>query len=102
MGRQHFQFRLGHIALNQAVEEVLDQQETQEQIHDILPQMPQTNLQLEADKCNHPEISMPDANVPEEALSKLQHLLEVKYNAIISKSATDIGRTNLIKLDIPK
>ena len=44
---------------------------------------------------------MPDADVLEEALSKLQQLLEVKYNAIISKSATDIGRTNLIELDIP-
>ena len=84
-----------------AVEEVLDQQETQEQVHDLLPQMAQTNLQMEADKPNHPEISTPNADVPEEALSKLQHLLEVKYNAIISKSATDIGRTNLIELDIP-
>ena len=56
-----------------AVEEVLDQHETQEQVHDLLPQMPQTNPQLEADKPNHPEISMPNADVPDEALSKLQH-----------------------------
>ena len=83
-----------------AVEEVLDPQETQE-VHDLLPQMPQTNLLLEADKPTHPEISTPDTDVPEETLSKLQHLLDVKYNVIISKSATDIGRTNLIKLDIP-
>ena len=94
---------MGHIAQTRqlAVKEALDQQETQEQVHDLLPQMPQTNLWLEADKPNHPEISTPDADVPEGALSKLQHLLEVKYNAIISKAATDIGRTNLIKLDIP-
>ena len=84
-----------------AVEEVFDQQETQEQVHDLLPQMAQTNLQLEADKPNHPEISTPNADVLEEALSKLQQLLEVKYNAIISKSAGDLGRTNLIELDIP-
>ena len=32
-----------------AVEEVLDQQKTKEQVHDLLPEMPQTNLQLEAD-----------------------------------------------------
>ena len=44
---------------------------------------------------------MPGADIPEEAKSKLLHLLEVQYNAIISKSATDIGRTNSIKLDIP-
>ena len=54
-----------------AVEEVLDQQETPEQAHNLLHQMPQTNLQLEADKPNHPEISMPDTDVLEEVLSKL-------------------------------
>ena len=84
-----------------AVEEVSDQQETQEQVHDLLPQMPQTNIELEVDKPNHPEISTPNADVLEEALSKLQQLLEEKYNAIISKSATDKGRTNLIDLGIP-
>ena len=46
------------------MEEVLDQQKTQEQVHDLLPEMPQTNLHLEADNPNHPEISMPDADVP--------------------------------------
>ena len=84
-----------------AVEEVLDQHKTQEQVHDLLPQMPQTNLQLEADKPNHPENSMPNADVPEKALNKLQHLLEAKYSTIVSKSTTHIGRTSLIKLDIP-
>ena len=62
------------------MEEVLNQQETQEQMQDLLPQMPQTNLQLEDDKPNHPEINTPDTNVLEEALNKLQHLQEVKYN----------------------
>ena len=84
-----------------AVKEVLDQQKTQEQVNDLLPEMPQTNMQLEADKPNHPEISMPNADVPEKALNELQHLLEVKYITIVSKSPTDIGRTNLIELDIP-
>ena len=83
------------------MEEVLDQQNTQEQVHNLLPEMPKTNLQLEADKPNHLEISMPDADVPEKALNKLQHLLEAKYRTIVSKSATGIGSTNLIKLDIP-
>ena len=30
------------------IEEVLQPQETQELVHDLLPQMPQTNLQLKA------------------------------------------------------
>ena len=63
--------------------------------------MSQTNLQLEADKPNHPEISTPYADVPEKPINKLQHLLEVKYSTTVSKSATDIGRTNKIELDIP-
>ena len=83
------------------VDEVLNQKETQEQVHDLLPQMPQTNLQLEADKPNNSEVSTPNTDVLEEALNKLQNLLEVKYSTIISKYATDIGRTNLIELDIP-
>ena len=84
-----------------AVEEVLDQQQTEEQVHDLLPEITQTNLQFEADKPKQPEINTPNAEVPKKALLKLQHLLEVMYNSIVSKSATDIGRTKLIELDIP-
>ena len=82
------------------MEEVLDQQQTKEQVHDLLPEMLQS-LQLEADKPKQPEISTPDVEVPKKALLKLQHLLEAKYSSIVTKSATDIGRTNLIELDIP-
>ena len=64
------------------------------------PEMTHTNLQLEAYKPKQPEISTPNADVPKKALNELQHLLEAKYSTIVSKSATDIGRTNLIKLDI--
>ena len=45
------------------VEEVLAQQETQEQVHYLLPQMQQTKLQLEADMPNHPEISTPNTGI---------------------------------------
>ena len=67
----------------------------------LLPHMPETNLQIEADKKDHEKIKMLEADVPEEAKEKLNTLLEGKYNDIVSKSATDIGRTNLIELDIP-
>ena len=46
------------------VEEVLDQQQTQEQVYNLLPEMPQTNLQLEADKPKQLGISTPDEEVP--------------------------------------
>ena len=66
----------------------------------LLP-MPETNLQIEADKKDHERIKMPEAYVSEEAKQKLNTLLEGKYSNIVSKSATDTGRTNLIELDIP-
>ena len=83
------------------VEEVLTPQERQEQVHNLLPKMLQTNLQFEADKSKELEISTPDADVPRGALLKLQQLFETKYSSIVSKSAIDIRRTNLIELDIP-
>ena len=67
----------------------------------VLHEMPQTNLELEADKPKQPEISTPDAEVPKKALIELQHLQEAKYSTTVSKFATDIGRTNLIEFDIP-
>ena len=84
-----------------AVKEVLEQQQIPEQVHDLLPEMPQTNMQLEADKPKQTEISTPDAEVPNMALIKLQHPLEARYSTIASKFATYIGRTSLIELDIP-
>ena len=59
-----------------------------------------TNLQLEPDTPNVSKC-IPDANILEIARKRLQELLDVKYNSIVSKSAADISRTNLIELDIP-
>ena len=63
--------------------------------------MPETNLQIEANEKDHKRIKTPEAYVSEEAKEKLNTLLEGKYSDIVSKSAIDIGRTDLIKLDIP-
>ena len=40
-------------------------------------------------------------DIPKEARTKLQEMLDKKYLHIISQSIKDIGRTNLIKLGIP-
>ena len=67
----------------------------------LLPQIPQnTNLQLEPDTKGLAS-SIRDANIPEVARMKLWELLDQKYLQIISQNATDIGRTDLIELDIP-
>ena len=61
--------------------------------------MPQTSLQIEADKKDHPRVKMPEAYLSKETKEKLYTLLKEKYNSIVS--GTDIGQTNLIELDIP-
>ena len=59
-----------------------------------------TNLQLDPDTLNVTR-SIQDADITELARKQLLELLDVKYKNIVSKSATDIGRINLIELDIP-
>ena len=58
-----------------------------------------TRLQPEPDSKGLPG-SIPDVDIPEEARMKLRDLLEKKYLNIISQNVMDIGRTNLIELDI--
>ena len=57
-------------------------------------------MQLEPDT-KSPLRSIPDAAILEEAWVQLQELLDRKYINIISQTATDLGRTNLIELDSP-
>ena len=67
----------------------------------VLPKMPGTsNLQLEPDTSDAVK-SIQDTVIPKVARGRLQQLLDIKYNNIVSKSAADISRTNLIELDIP-
>ena len=40
-------------------------------------------------------------DIPDEARDKLKELLNINYASIMSQTAMDIGRTNLIELDIP-
>ena len=63
--------------------------------------MLESNLQIEADKKDYERIKTLEAGVPDEAKGKLNTLLEGQYNDKVSMSATDIGRTSLIELDIP-
>ena len=67
----------------------------------LLPQILQnTSLQLEPDTKSLAS-SIPDVDIPNEARTNLQELLNRKYIQIIAQYAMDIGRTNLIELDIP-
>ena len=42
---------------------------------------------------------IPDAVIPDDTRDKLKELLNLKYANIVSQTATDINRTNLIELD---
>ena len=75
--------------------------EANRQHKDLLPPMPKWNLQIKANKKDYDRIKMPEAPVPDEAKRKLNTLLEEKCWDIVSKLAMDIGRKNLIELDIP-
>ena len=67
----------------------------------LLPQiLHNTRLQQELDSKSLSR-SITDVDIPEEARMKLRDLLEKKYHHIMSQNMTDIGRTNLIELDIP-
>ena len=59
-----------------------------------------TSFQLEPDT-KSPLRFIPDADIPEEGRVWLQELLDSKYIGTVSQTTTDIGRTNLIELDIP-
>ena len=67
----------------------------------LLPVTPQsTSLQLGPDTKSSLR-SIPDTDIPEEARVMLQDLLDRKYINIMSQNVTDIGRNNMIEVDIP-
>ena len=67
----------------------------------LLPEIwKDTSLQLEPNT-KSPLRYISDADIPEEAMVQLQELLDWKYINIISNTIMDIGRANLIELDIP-
>ena len=96
-----FEWRKLDDTQEQTALEVAHLEETKQSHKSLLPPMPHTCLQIEADKKDHPRVKMPEAYIPEETKQKLHTLLQEKYNSIVSKSATGIGQTNLIELDIP-
>ena len=85
----------------QAIKQVTNLPETKEFTNQLLPETPsETNLQLEAEVLDRIKTVTHYANIPEQARSQLKELLETKYVSIISQSTTDIGRTNLLELNI--
>ena len=61
--------------------------------------LPESSFQPEHNNMKQ-SIVLQVAQIPHEAKDKLSSLLEEDYNSIVSKSPTDVGRTNLFKIDI--
>ena len=47
-----------------------------------------------------PEVNLEDAKDADKWISKAMNMLESKFTSIMSKSSTDVGRTNLHTLDV--
>ena len=64
-------------------------------------------LRMPPESTFHPEhnakqsIVLQDAQIPQEAKDKLSSFLEGDCSSIVSKSLTDVGRTNLFSMEIP-
>ena len=65
-----------------------------------LPTIPvESSFQPQHHDLKRQSIILPGAQVPQEAWDKPLYLLENKFNSIICTSSTDVGRTNLFKID---
>ena len=42
-----------------------------------------------------------DADIPQAARDKLNHMINTQFACIILKSSADFGRTNLVEMDLP-
>ena len=67
---------------------------------ELLPEYP-TDGSMEMETImKRPEVNLEDAKDAYKWKSKVMNMLESKFTSIVSKSSTDIGRTNLHTLDV--
>ena len=72
------------------------------QVHKLLPASPEnSNFQIHANDNGKPAIMLQDADIPQSARDKLNHMINNQFACIISMSAADFGRTNLVEMDLP-
>ena len=59
-----------------------------------------SNFQGHANDNSKPAIILQDADTPQAARDKLNHMINTQFACIISQSSTDFGRTNLVEMDL--
>ena len=72
------------------------------QVCKLLPAFPKnSNFQIHANNSSRPAFKLQDAENPQAARDKLNHMINNQFTCIISNSSTDFGRTNLVEMDLP-
>ena len=68
----------------------------------LLPAFPKhSNFQTHVNDNSKPDITLQDADTPQDIRDQLNHMFNTKFTCIVSKSSTDFGRTNLVEMDLP-
>ena len=66
----------------------------------LLPAFPKcSNFQIHANDNSKSAIMLHDADIPQDAKYKLNHMINTQFACIVSQSSTDYGRTNLVEMD---
>ena len=72
------------------------------QFHKLLPTFPKTsNFHIHANNSCKPAVMLQDAEIPQAARDKLNHMINNKFACTISKSSADYGRINKVEMDLP-
>ena len=71
-------------------------------VHKLLPIFTEnSNFHIHANDMSKPGVMLQDAEIPQAARDKLNHMINNQFACIISSSSVDFGRTNLVEMDLP-
>ena len=72
------------------------------QVHKLLPALPKSsNFQIHINDSSKPAVMLQDADIPQAARDKLNHMINNQFACIISNSSADFGRANLVEMHLP-
>ena len=70
-------------------------------VHKLLPVfLENSNFQIHATDSSKPAVMLQDAEIPQAAIDKLNHMINNQFACITSSSSADFGRTNLVEMDL--
>ena len=60
-----------------------------------------SNFQIHANDNSKLAIILQDADIPQDIRDQFDEMLNTEFTCIVYKSLTDLGRTNLVEMDLP-